>query len=99
MGSDSKAGWTTLEAIRMVRQELGANITLGASNISFGLPDRKIINSAFFAMVIYTGATCLIMDAGHLRPTVLASDLALGRDDYAMNYIKDYRKRSRAQEA
>jgi 5-methyltetrahydrofolate--homocysteine methyltransferase len=97
MGSDSKAGWTTLEAIRLVKEELGVNITLGASNISFGLPDRKIINSAFFAMVIYAGATCLIMDAAHLRPSVLAADLALGRDDYAMNYIKDYRRRSRKQ--
>jgi hypothetical protein len=46
-------------------------------------------------MVIYAGATCLIMDAGHLRSTVLAADLALGRDDYAMNYIKDYRQRRR----
>ncbi len=96
MGSDSKAGLTTLAAIRLVREELDANMTLGASNISFGLPDRKIINSAFFALVIYAGATCLIMDAGHLRPTVLAADLALGRDDYAMSYIKDYRKRRRS---
>jgi hypothetical protein len=37
------------------------------------------------------------MDANHLRPTVLAADLALGRDDYAMNFIKDFRKRSRKQ--
>lgn len=95
MGADSKAGLTTLAAIRMVREELDANMTLGASNISFGLPDRGTINSAFFAMVIYAGATCLIMDAGHLRATVLAANLALGRDDYAMNYIKDYRKRRR----
>jgi 5-methyltetrahydrofolate--homocysteine methyltransferase len=96
MGADSKAGLTTLEAIRMVREELDANMTLGASNISFGLPDRQTINSAFFALVIYAGATCLIMDAGHLRSTVLAVDLALGRDDYAMNFIKDYRKRRRS---
>jgi len=96
MGSDSKAGLTTLAAIRLVREELDANMTLGASNISFGLPDRKIINSAFFALVIYAGATCLIMDAGHLRSTVLAVDLALGRDDYAMNFIKDYRQRRRS---
>ena len=96
MGADSQAGLTTLAAIRLVREELDANMTLGASNISFGLPDRQIINSAFFALVIYAGATCLIMDAGHLRPTVLAVDLALGRDDYAMNFIKDYRQRRRS---
>jgi 5-methyltetrahydrofolate--homocysteine methyltransferase len=94
MGSDSKSGWTTLETIRMVKEALGVNITLGASNISFGLPDRQTINAAFFAMTILTGATCLIMNAAHLRPIVLASDLALGRDNYAMTYIKDYRRRT-----
>ncbi len=67
---------------------------MGASNISFGLPDRQTINSAFFAMTILSGATCLIMNAAHLRPIVLASDLALGRDNYAMTFIKDYRRRS-----
>ena len=92
MGADSKAGWITLEAIRMVKEEFGVNITLGASNASFGLPDRNIINSAFCAMAIYAGMTCPIMDAGHMRAIVLASDLALGRDDYAMSFIKHYRK-------
>lgn len=96
MGSDSKAGRTTLDTIRLVAEELNANITLGASNISFGLPDREIINSAFFAMAIYAGATCLIMDAGRLRPIVLAADLALGLDNYAMSFIKDYRRRRRS---
>jgi len=98
MGADSKAGWTTLETIRMVKEELDVNVTLGASNVSFGLPERQIINSAFFAMAVAAGATCLIMDAAHLRPIVLAADLVLGRDDYAMNYIKDYRRRKKAQQ-
>lgn len=97
MGSDSMAGRTTLNTIRMVTEELGANITLGASNISFGLPDRDIINSTFLAMAIHAGATCLITDACRLRPFVLAADLALGRDNYAMSFIKDYRRRQRSQ--
>ena len=42
VGADSQAGWITLEAIRMVKEELGVNMTLGASNVSFGLPDREI---------------------------------------------------------
>ncbi len=95
MGADSKAGWKTLEAIRLVRQELGVNLTLGASNASFGLPDREIINGAFIAMAIDRGLNCPIVDAAKVRPYVLAADLALGRDEYAMRYIKAYRQRSK----
>jgi len=93
MGADSKAGWTTLETIRMVREELGANMALGASNISFGLPEREVINGAFVAMAIAAGVTCPIVDAAKVRPYILAADLALGRDDYAMHYIKAFRQR------
>ncbi len=94
MGADSQAGWTTLEAIRLVREKLGVNMTLGASNISFGLPDRELINGTFVAMAIAAGVTCPIVDAAKMRPFVLAADLALGRDDYAMRYIKAFRQRS-----
>lgn len=93
MGADSKAGWTTLETIRMVREELGANMALGASNISFGLPEREVINGAFVAMAIAAGVTCPIVDAAKVRPYILAADLALGRDDYAMRYIRAFRQR------
>ena len=97
MGADSKAGWTTLETIRRVKEELGVNITLGASNISFGLPDRQTINSAFFAMAIYAGASSLIMNVAHLGQIVRSADLALGRDEYAMNFIKAYRRLAQSQ--
>ncbi len=97
MGADSKAGWTTLEAVRLVKEELGNNITLGASNASFGLPDREIINGTFFSMAIFAGMTCPIMDVAKAGGYVLAADLALGRDDYAMNFIKAYRKRQQRQ--
>jgi len=92
MGADSKAGWKTLESIRLVRAELGVNIALGASNISFGLPAREIINGAFIAMAIYNGLNCPIVDAAKVRSYILAADLALGRDDYAMRYIKAFRQ-------
>lgn len=95
MGADSKAGWTTLETIRMVREELGANMALGASNISFGLPEREVINGAFVAMAIAAGVTCPIVDAAKVRPYILAADLALGRDDYAMRYIRAFRQRGK----
>jgi 5-methyltetrahydrofolate--homocysteine methyltransferase len=92
MGADSKAGWKTLESIRLVRAELGVNIALGASNISFGLPAREIINGAFIAMAIYNGLNCPIVDAAKVRSYILAADLALGRDEYAMRYIKAFRQ-------
>jgi 5-methyltetrahydrofolate--homocysteine methyltransferase len=95
MGADSKAGWTTLEAIRLVKEELGVNTTLGASNISFGLPAREIINGAFIAMAIARGLNAPIVDADKVQPYILAADLALGRDEYAMRYIKAFRQKSK----
>ena len=98
VGADSKAGWTTLEAIRLVKEELGVNLALGASNVSFGLPEREIINGAFLAMAIARGLNCPIVDAAKVRAYILAADLALGRDDYAMRYLKGYRQRQKQAE-
>ncbi|MBC8248708.1 MAG: dihydropteroate synthase [Anaerolineales bacterium] len=95
VGADSRAGLTTLEAIRMVREELGVNMTLGASNVSFGLPERGVINRAFLAVAIQSGVNCPIVDPAKVRPTILAADLILGRDEYSMRYIKGYRERSK----
>ncbi len=95
VGADSQAGRVTLEAIRLVRQELGVNLALGASNVSFGLPEREVINQTFLAMVIQNGVNCPIVDAARVRPAILAADLALGRDNYAMRYLKDYKRRSK----
>jgi 5-methyltetrahydrofolate--homocysteine methyltransferase len=95
VGADVQAGWTTLEAIRMVKEELGVNLTLGASNISFGLPERETINGAFLAMAIARGLNCPIVDAAKVGHYILAADLTLGRDDYAMRYLKAYRKRQK----
>ena len=95
VGADSRAALATLEAIRMVRQELGVNMTLGASNVSFGLPEREVVNWAFLAMAIQSGVNCPIVDAAKVRPAILAADLLLGRDDYAQRYVKAYRQRSK----
>jgi len=95
VGADSQAGLVTIEAIRRVKAELGVNLTLGASNISFGLPDREVLNNAFLAIAIAAGVTCPIVDVAKVRPTVLATDLVLGRDKYAMRYIKGYRQRQK----
>ena len=95
VGADSRAALVTLEAIRLVRQELGVNMTLGASNVSFGLPERETINWAMLAMAIQNGVNCPIVDAAKVRPAILAADLLLGRDDYARRYLKAYRQRSK----
>jgi 5-methyltetrahydrofolate--homocysteine methyltransferase len=93
VGADTSSGLAVMEAIRTIKAELGVNMILGASNISFGLPDRELLNDAFVAMAIAAGITCLITDAAKVRPTVMAADLILGRDKHARRYIGAYRQR------
>jgi 5-methyltetrahydrofolate--homocysteine methyltransferase len=92
VGADSTAGSVTLETIRLVREKLGLNINLGASNVSFGMPDRPTINMTFLAMTIGMGASCAITDPLKMSGVIRAADLLLGRDEYGMRYIKSYRK-------
>ncbi len=91
VGTDSKAALITLQTIELLRKEFGVNINLGASNVSFGLPDRLAINQTFLAMAIQAGATCSITDPIKLGSTIRAADLLLGRDDYAVRYLKYFR--------
>jgi 5-methyltetrahydrofolate--homocysteine methyltransferase len=91
IGADSNAGSVTLKSIETIRKEFGVNINLGASNVSFGLPDRHTINQAFLALAIYAGATCAITSALKLTATIRAIDLVRGLDDYAGRYISHYR--------
>lgn len=97
MGADSSAGRIALNTIEMVVEEFGVNVTMGASNISFGMPDRKYINSTFIAMAIHAGLTCPITNplVTEIQTAVLAADLSMGRDDYGMNWIKAYRAREK----
>ena len=99
VATDHVAGATTQEAIRRVREELGQNITAGVSNVSFGLPDREIINSVFLALLIGAGVNCPIVDVAKMRPLVLAADMLLGRDEYSARYVKAFRERQKALEA
>ncbi len=98
IGSNSKAGWITLEAIRGVKQEFGVNQTLGASNVSFGLPNREVINNAFIAIAITAGVTCPTVNVAKVRPTVLSADMILGRDNHSLRYIRAYRRSLAASE-
>jgi len=97
MSADSKAGRVALDTIEMVVKEFGVNISMGASNISFGMPDRKLINATFIAMAIHAGLTCPITNPlqVEVRTAVLAADLSMGRDEYGLGWIKAYRKREK----
>ena len=92
VGVDSNAGLVTLKTIELVRTKLGVNINLGASNVSHGLPDRPLVNQAFLALAMGEGATCAITDPSKMAGIVRATDLLLGRDEYAGRYIKYYRQ-------
>jgi 5-methyltetrahydrofolate--homocysteine methyltransferase len=92
VGADQKAGLVTLTTIELVRKEFGVNINLGASNVSFGLPDRHTVNQAFLALGAGAGASCVITNPEKLTATLRAADLLLGRDVYAGRYIGHYRK-------
>jgi len=91
VGVDSNAGVITLQSIEMIQQEFDVNINLGASNVSFGLPERQVINQAFLALSIQAGASCAITNPMKLTSTVRAIELLLGRDPFAGRYISHYR--------
>jgi len=93
LGADNRAGLVVIEAIRRINLELGVNQTLGASNISFGIPDRSLLTSCFLAIAIAAGVDCPIVDVDKVRPSILATDAVLGRDKYMKRYITDYRQR------
>lgn len=101
VSADHKASRITLDALQLIRQELGVNLNLGASNVSFGLPDRKIINVAYLALAIARGLNIAITDPTipEIQTTLLACDLLMGRDEFSGRWIKAYRKRLKAAEA
>ena len=96
IGADSTAGRITLETVGLIVEKFGVNITMGASNVSFGLPDRTMINAAFLAMAIHAGLTCPITNPlePELTTAVLAADLAMGKDEWGMRWIEAYRART-----
>ena len=97
MSADSNSGRIALDTIELVVKEFGVNISMGASNISFGMPDRKYINATFIAMAIRAGLTCPITNPllVEVNAAVLAADLSMGRDEYGMRWIKAFRRREK----
>jgi 5-methyltetrahydrofolate--homocysteine methyltransferase len=94
VGADPTAVTTTPTTISLIRDELGVNMCLGASNVSFGLPDRHALNAGFLPMAMAAGLTSAIMSAA--RPVidaVRASDLLLGHDEWGAKWIAAHRAR------
>ncbi len=98
VGHDSKAATVTLKTIELVKKEFGVNISLGASNVSFGLPDRHSVNAAFLALAMQTGATCSITDPIKLGGAIKAADLLLGKDPNSIRYLKYFRTTEKLRE-
>ncbi|MBI3164242.1 MAG: dihydropteroate synthase [Anaerolineales bacterium] len=99
VGHDSKAATVTLKAIELIRKEFDVNISLGASNVSFGLPDRHSVNAAMLSIAMLTGATCSITDPIKLGAAIKANDLLMGRDANSMRYLKYFRATDKLRQA
>jgi 5-methyltetrahydrofolate--homocysteine methyltransferase len=96
VGADHRAGAVTLETARLIRTELGANMTAGASNASHGMPDRELLNTVFLALLIEAGVNAPICNPLKNGLAVRAVDLMLGLDEWGMGYIQAYRAAQKA---
>jgi 5-methyltetrahydrofolate--homocysteine methyltransferase len=94
VGADTEAVANTLVAMRMIRDELGVNMCVGASNVSFGLPERLALNAAFLPMAMAAGLTSAIMSTAEACVrSARAADLLLGHDEWGANWIAAHRAR------
>ncbi len=98
VGADTEAVTTTLATISLIRDELGVNMCLGASNVSFGLPRRHDLNAGFLPMAMAAGLTSAIMSTAEVCvQAVRASDLLLGHDPWGSSWIAAHRARVAAE--
>lgn len=95
IGADSSLVNRTLETIALIKEHVGVNMTLGASNVSFGMPERHAINSVFVPMAMAVGLTSAIMDSRteQVVMAVRAADLMLGNDEWGASWIAAHRAR------
>lgn len=98
IGADPTVGRTALATMRAIHERWGLNMTCGASNVSFGMPERHAINAAFLPLAMAHGLTSAIMDARtpEVVAAVRASDLLLGNDEWGMAWIQAHRARAAA---
>jgi 5-methyltetrahydrofolate--homocysteine methyltransferase len=98
VGAEPRAVTLFLETARLIRDNLGVNMTCGASNTSFGLPGRHALNAMFLAIAKSHGLTSAIMDARspQVVEAVRAADFLLGDDEWGARWIADHRAKQAA---
>lgn len=98
VGAINQAGRQVMDILRRLRDELKVNSTCGASNISFGLPNRRGVNAAFLTMSISHGLTSAIMNPLHEEDiqAILGADVMMGHDPHCMRWMRKYRDPSTA---
>jgi 5-methyltetrahydrofolate--homocysteine methyltransferase len=98
IGAAPDAATAVVETVRRIREELGVNVSCGASNISFGMPDRPAIDAAFLTIAIAAGMNAAITNPLHrpVRKAILAADLLLGRDGFGGAWIAAHRAEAAA---
>jgi len=96
IGAINSAGKQIIYLVRRLRNELKVNTTCGASNVSFGLPNRNGINAAFLTMAIGSGLTSAITSPLHpeVMQAILGANVMMGKDPHCSNWISCYRDRS-----
>jgi 5-methyltetrahydrofolate--homocysteine methyltransferase len=97
VGTDNVAAVLTLETIERIHKTFGVNTTIGASNVSFGLPDRHTLTQAFLVLAIRAGATSVISDPMNFAGLLRATELLLAHDEYGLRYIAHFRAQARLQ--
>jgi 5-methyltetrahydrofolate--homocysteine methyltransferase len=101
VGAVNSAGADLFKLVRMIREELGCNTVCGASNISFGLPNRHLIDATFVPMAIAAGMTCAITNPvqAQIRHAIYAADVLMGHDESCLRYLGAMREASKEAEA
>jgi len=101
IGANHNFGRITFETMRLIRQELGVNMSIGAGNVGFGLPDRPPLTASFILLGMPVGLTAAITNA--LEPeiyrSILAGDLMMGRDPFGKRWNQNFRKTTAAKAA
>jgi len=94
LATNTDSALITLDTLRAIRSEFPkVHLTMGLSNISFGLPARSYINRAFLTLALAAGLDCAILDPldRQIQAALVAAELVLGRDRYCLNYTRAYR--------
>ena len=96
IGAVNSAGKQVMSLVRRLQEELKVNTTCGASNVSFGLPNRNGVNAVFLTMAIASGLTSAITNPLHnpVMQAVMGADIMMGNDPNCTNWIKKFRVHS-----